>query len=128
MAVKYVLVEKGNPGNPKAPKKVYAQAKANKVVTYKKLVQELTGVSTTVSDSDVLAVMNELAKLLKKHLSDGNVVQLGDIGTFYISLTSAGAESPEKFHHSMIKGGSMKFRPAADTKEWLAGLKYEKGI
>ncbi len=98
------------------------------MITYKKLVQELSNVSTTVSDSDVLAVVNELVKLMKKHVrDDGDAFQFGDFGTFYISISSAGADSPEKFHHSMIRNGSLKFRPSADTKEWLAGLKYEKG-
>ncbi len=126
MSIKYVLVEKGRPDNPAAPKKYYAQAKSGGDITFKKLAQEISGGSTTVSDSDVLAVLNELAKLLKRHLSDGRTVRLGDIGSFYISLSSLGAESPAKFHQSMIKEGKMKFRPASDTREWLAGLKYEK--
>ena len=28
MAIKYVLTQRGNPGNPEAPKKFYAQAKS----------------------------------------------------------------------------------------------------
>ncbi|MDR1382189.1 MAG: DNA-binding protein, partial [Tannerella sp.] len=37
MAVNYVLVERGNPGNPKAPKKFYAQAKSSGDLTLRKL-------------------------------------------------------------------------------------------
>jgi len=57
MAVKYVVVEKGNPGNPTAPKKWYATAKASGELTFKKLSKEIAEGSTTVSDTDVLAVL-----------------------------------------------------------------------
>jgi hypothetical protein len=56
MAVTYVLVERGNPGNPDAPKKFYAQAKSREDFTFRKLAKEIAEGSTTVSDSDVLMV------------------------------------------------------------------------
>ncbi len=67
MAVKYVLTKRGNPSDPDAPKKVYAQAKSDGEVTLKKLGKELAEGSTTVSDTDALAVLNELIKLLNRH-------------------------------------------------------------
>jgi predicted histone-like DNA-binding protein len=126
MAVKYTIVQHGNPGNPDAPKKYYAQAKAGGELTFKSLSREISDGSTTVSDTDVLAVLNDLSKILKRHLANGEIVRFGDFGTFQISLTSEGAETEEKFHSSLIKSPKVVFRPGADLKETLATLKYEK--
>lgn len=126
MAVTYVLTQKGNPGDASAPKKFYAQAKAREEFTFRKLSKEIAEGSTTVSDSDVLAVLNDLTKVLKRHLENGEIVRFGDFGSFQISLTSEGAETEGRFNASMIKGAKVTFRPGIDLKEMLATLKYEK--
>jgi len=127
MAVSYVLTLKGNPGNPDAPKKYYAQAKARSELTFRKLSKEIAEGSTTVSDTDVLAVLNDLTKLLKRHLDNGEIVRFGDFGSFQVSISSEGVEKADKFNASMIRGGKVNFRPGIDLKEMLATLKYEKG-
>lgn len=126
MAVNYVLVERGNPGKPEAPKKWYAQAKSTGELTLRKLSKEIAEGSTTVSDTDVLAVLNDLIKVLRRHLDAGEIVRLGDFGAFQIAVTSDGAETAEKFHSSLIKNPKIIFRPGIDLKELLALLKYEK--
>jgi predicted histone-like DNA-binding protein len=126
MAVNYVVVERGNPGNPQAPKKFYAQAKSRGELTLRKLSKEISEASTTVSDTDVLAVLNDLTKVLKRHLDNGQIVRFGDFGTFQVAFTSDGAETADKFHSSLIKKPKIAFRPGIDLKEMLATLKYEK--
>jgi predicted histone-like DNA-binding protein len=126
MAINYVIVSRGNPGNPEAPKKFYAQAKSSGELTFRKLSKEISEGSTTVSDSDVLAVLNDLTKILKRHLDNGEIVRFGDFGTFQIGISSEGAETEEKFHASLIKSPKIVFRPGVDLKEMLATLKYEK--
>jgi hypothetical protein len=66
MAVNYVLVGRRNPGKPEAPKKFYAQAKSSGALIFRKLSREIAEGSTTVNDTDVLAVLNELTKVLKR--------------------------------------------------------------
>ncbi|MDR0348634.1 MAG: HU family DNA-binding protein [Tannerella sp.] len=126
MAVTYVLTQKGNPGKPDAPKKFYAQAKSREEFTFRKLSKEIAEGSTTVSDSDVLAVLNDLTKVLRRHLSNGEIVRFGDFGSFQVAITSEGSDTAEKFTVSLIKGGKVTFRPGVDLKEMLATLKYEK--
>ena len=126
MAVPYVVIERGNPMDSNAPKKFYAQAKSSGEITFKKLGKEIAEGSTTVSDTDVMAVLNDLIKLLRRHLSDGKIVRLGDFGSFQISLGSAGSESEEKYNSSLIKKSKVTFRPGADLKEMLVTLKYTK--
>jgi hypothetical protein len=68
--------------------------------------------STTVSDTDVLAVLNDLTKILKRHLDNSEIVRFGDFGTFQVALTSDGTETAEKFHASLIKNPKVAFRRA----------------
>ena len=126
MAVNYVVVERGNPSNQSAPKKFYAQAKSSGELTLKKLSKEIASGSTTVSDTDVLAVLNDLTKILCKHLENGEIVRFGDFGAFQISLTSEGAETASKFNSSLIKKPKVTFRPGVDLRDMLATLKYAK--
>jgi hypothetical protein len=70
-----------------------------------------------VSDSDVLAVLNDLTKVLKCHLSNGGIVRFGDFGSFQVAISSEDAETAEKFNASLIKGGKVTFQPEIDLKE-----------
>lgn len=126
MPVKYTLSEKGNPAKPEAPKKFYANAKSTGDVTFRSLGKEIAAGSTTVSDTDVMAVLNDLTKALSRHLADGKIVRFGEFGSFQISISSEGAEKPEKFSSAMIKGAKILFRPGTDLRDMLAVMKYEK--
>ena len=126
MAVTYVLTQKVNLGHPEAPRKFYAQAKARKELTFRELSKEISEGSTTVSDTDVMAVLNDLTKILKRHLENGEMVRMGDFGTFQVALTSEGSETEEAFNSSLIKSKKIAFRPGMDLKDMLLTLKFEK--
>ena len=79
-----------------------------------------------IINKEVLAVLNDLTKVLIRHLSEGKIVKLGDFGNFQITLTSEGAPTAEKFTASLIKGNKIQFRPGADLREMLKTVKYEK--
>jgi nucleoid DNA-binding protein len=85
MTVPDVLTKKGKSGNFEAPKKIYAQGKG-------RLSKEIAEGSTTVSDSGVLSVFNDLTKILKRHLSNGEIVRFGDFGSFQVAITNEGVE------------------------------------
>jgi predicted histone-like DNA-binding protein len=126
MSVKFLTVARGNPADPSAPKKFYALAKASGELTFRELGKEIADGSTTISDTNVLAVLNDLVKLLSRHLSNGEIVRFGDFGSFQISLHSEGAETAEKFRSSMIKSTKVVFRPGIGLKEMQKTLKFEK--
>lgn len=126
MPVKFNVVARKNPQKPEEAPKYYASAKADGEVNLKAIAKEIAGGSTTVSDTDVLATLNEFTKILTKHLSEGKIVKFGDFGNFQITITSDGADDEKKFNASLIKSNKIQFRPGADLKEMLATVKYEK--
>lgn len=88
MPLKFNIVQRGNSGDKYAPKKYYASPKADGEVSFRSLNKEIAGGSTTVSDTDVLAVLNDLSKTLAKHLAEGKIIRFGDFGSFQASFTS----------------------------------------
>lgn len=126
MPVKYNVVGRKNPQKPTEAPKFYASAKADGEINLKAIAKEIAGGSTTVSDTDVLATLNEFTKILIKHLSEGRIVKFGDFGNFQITLTSEGVDDEKKFTAANITGNKIQFRPGADLREMLATVKYEK--
>jgi len=50
----------------------------------------------TLSDNDVLAVLNDLIKAITRHLTEGEIVKLGDFGNFQITLSSEGKRERDR--------------------------------
>lgn len=126
MPIPFTVIQKGNPSKPEEPKKFYASAKSSGEVTFRSLSKEISSSSTTVSDTDVLAVLNDLSKALAKHLSEGKIVRFGDFGSFQISISSEGMETEDKVTAAQIKSNKIIFRPGIDLKDMLSIAKYEK--
>lgn len=126
MPIPFTVIQKGNPSKPEEPKKFYASAKSSGEVTFRSLSKEISSGSTTVSDTDVLAVLNDLSKVLARHLSEGKIVRFGDFGSFQISISSEGVETEDKVTAAQIKSNKIIFRPGIDLKDMLSIAKYEK--
>ena len=125
MAVKIVLSERGNPQKPQDAKKWYGATKSTGDSTLRTLCKEI-GARSTVSAADTQAVLVALTEVMVEHLANGKIIRLGDFGAFQVSVSSAGAETKEKFNASMIRRGKVLFRPGIDIREMLNNLKYEK--
>jgi predicted histone-like DNA-binding protein len=125
MAVKYNVVQRGNPQKPEEPKKWYAQAKSDGDVDLKALGKEITQ-RCTVNYADVLAVLEALSQVLVVNLDRNKIVRFGDFGSFRIGVGSEGAETEEKFTSSMIDSKKVIFRSGEDLQVMLNNMKFEK--
>ena len=125
MSVKYTINERGNPLQPKQPKKWYANARSTGNTTLRTLSKEIAARST-VSPADTQAVLIALTEVLVEHLAEGRIVRLGDFGAFQVSVSSTGAETEAKFNASLIKSNKVIFRPGIDLREMQKNLKFEK--
>ena len=91
---------------------------------------------STVSHTDVKAVISALPHVMMRYLAEGHTVRLDGIGTFYLSLqcTNAGVDEPDQVSADQIKNVKVQFRPdmtgpgrkgkrhntlVADDIEWL---------
>jgi len=126
MAIKYNVVSKINPLDRTAAPKFYGQAVHPDKINFKQLSREISEISTTVSDGDTYAVLITASKLIKNYLDKGYIVELEDLGSFYVNISSEGAETPERFHHNLIKSAKIIFKPATLLATMLKSLSYEK--
>jgi predicted histone-like DNA-binding protein len=76
-------VQKVNPSKPTDPKKYYASLVTRGDVSLRKLAKEITEIST-VSPPDVMAVIEALLQIIPRHLIQGEIVRLGDFGSFSV--------------------------------------------
>ncbi|MCD7974123.1 MAG: HU family DNA-binding protein [Candidatus Azobacteroides sp.] len=126
MAVTYVVVERRNPLKEEEPARFYAQAKSREELTFKELGTEISEISSTVSDTDAVAVLNDLIKILIRHLAKGHIVRLGDFGSLRMTLSSQGAISEKTFTSDFIRSAKVSFNPGKDLKKMIRNLEYKK--
>ena len=125
MTLKYRLIQKVNPRNLNEPKKFYAKAVNRGKLSLRQLSKEIADIST-VSIVDTIAVIESLILLVPKHITQGETVQLGDFGSFYISLKSEGTECEEDFTSSKIKNIKIQFRPGKELKNAINSTDFVK--
>jgi predicted histone-like DNA-binding protein len=73
-----------------------------------------------------MVVLKTLTQVLSEQLADGNIVRLGNFGSFQVSIGSEGVATPEKFNTSLIKTRKVMFRSGGDIREMLEKLRFEK--
>lgn len=79
-------------------------------VTTRQLSEEIAH-STTVTRSDVYAVLIELFEVMKKHLQNSETVQLDEIGTFKVGFRSIPAKDEKSFSANNVKSFHILYRP-----------------
>ena len=125
MPINYVLVERGDPRDSSVPKKFYAQSRSRGEMTLRELSKRIADIST-VSSIDTMAVLEALLQVIPEELTEGNIVRLGDFGSFFTSTQSSGAETEENFDDSLIKKTAIRFRPGIQVNNVLKNVKYKK--
>ncbi len=125
MPVKYKLVQRGNPGNPSAPKKFYATPAPRSKTTIKEISKDIAEISS-LNYGDISNVLNNFVQLIPKYIANGNIVEMGEIGNLMLNFTSEGTETEASFSPAKIKGVKIAFKPGSDIKTSLMGLKFEK--
>ncbi len=125
MSIKFKPVAHKNLQNPTAPPKYYAVAEKQGITDLDDLALQIAQKST-VSRADVYAVIISFVENTIGELKAGRTVKLGKMGSFSISLSSNGMETPEDVTSQSIKKAKMLYRPGAELKEMLKSLKYEK--
>lgn len=126
MAVKFKVIERGQPGVVGGgEKKYYASVSTGGEADLDKLTERIEQVST-VSGADIRAVLYALVKVSGDLISEGNIVRLGDLGSLRVSVSSKGEESAEDVKASSIKSTRVVFSPGKMLKNVLKTITFQK--
>jgi len=125
MAVKYKVISRKSLHEVEAPHKYFAVAIGDGTVTMDTLVQEMAG-RFGVSEADCYRFIMAYEEIIIRHLSQGQIVKLSNLGTFQISISSVGKDTPKAVTARSIVKSRIIFRPASRMKTLLKRLSFEK--
>ena len=125
MSIKFNVVERGRPGHAEAPKKYYPSLQSTGRATMRQLAEEASDIST-LSSPDMMAAIEAFLTLIPNHLANGEVVELGDFGGFWLRFSAEGAETPAEVRGNQITTLIPRFMPGKEFKRALRQVKFEK--
>ena len=124
--IKYHLIQRGQPGVAGGgEKKFYATISHRERVTLKEFSEEIAD-GRTLTPTDVMAVLISLSRKIPLHLLKGDIVDLGEMGSFTVNISSAGSADEKEFDQTLIRGLNILFRPTPDMKKSLKTASYTK--
>lgn len=125
-SILYRVIRRGQPGVAGGgDQKYYAFIKREREITLREIIEEIAGRST-MTKGDVMNAVENFLDLVPKYMRKGHVVNIGQLGTFRINLSSRGHETPEQVSVFSIRGTRVVFTPSAEMKTNLAQLKFMK--
>ena len=101
----YSVAARRNPMEKGTPPKYYACAQTNKVVSLEEFASHIATHGCVYKRADIAAVLTMAVDCLREMLLNGYKIELGDMGSFYVSFSSEGTVTAKDFnpiHH--IKG------------------------
>ena len=123
--VTYSVSPRINPREKDEAPKYYAHVQASGDIDVREMAERIQQ-TCTVHKSDVFAVLLALEDVIIDALKSGEIVRLGDLGSFQIGISSKGALTEEDHDVSMIKKARINFRPGSALSGILTSLSYQK--
>lgn len=130
MSVKYRKVKNNRKGSATRGK-IYGKAVVDGVIRTKEIAEKI-GKRCTLTEPDIIAVINALETEIAYALADGKRVILDGFGSFKVGISTTPADTPKKFTIANIKGFHVVFAPAIEMymnkriKSMLRGVKVEE--
>ena len=122
--IDYSVYMMRNPLKPELPEKAYAKNQVSEIWTLEKFAKHISDHNGVYSRGTVKGVISDMCECLVEQLLNGNKIQLGELGTFGISISSVGADSIEKFTARNIKAVNILFAPGVDFENLLGRAEF----
>lgn len=114
--------EAGVPGG--GVKKYYASANVTEVIDLE-LLSEYVAEACTVHGADVRAVLYATVKVINRELANSKSIELAELGTMRVEVSSKGVDTPEEMNASCIKKSRIVFSPGKLIKKMLKMLDFK---
>ena len=122
--IDYSVFMMKNPAKPEAPEKAYAKNQVSEIWTLEKFAKHIADHNGVYSRGTVKGVISDMCECLVEQLLNGNKIQLGELGTFGISISSMGADSLDKFTSKNIKAVNILFAPGVDFENLIGRAEF----
>ena len=121
--INYSVYMLPNQMNKKEAPKAYAKAQVKEVRTFRQFVAHIAEHGGH-KRGQVKGVLSDTCSCLVEQLLEGKKILLDDLGNFWISLTSMGAENCEAFTSKNITGVKIIFTPGEDFENLLGRAEF----
>jgi predicted histone-like DNA-binding protein len=117
MAILFNRVERANPQNPNV-KKWYPTVKTVRQVSEKEVAIEIAE-ETTLNHKEAEMSLEQLLKVLLRHLLASDSIQLGDWGSFHLTCNGEPCDTKEEVDATKIKNLNIRFSPGKALRNAL---------
>ena len=125
MTVKFNVVARSDPRDLEAPKKYYPSLKSSGRMKLRQMAEEMAEIST-LSSIDMMAALEALLVIIPRELGKGNIVELGDLGSFWLRAQTTGAEAAADVTAQNIAQLLPLFKPGQEFKNTLKDVDFQK--
>lgn len=126
MSIAYSLVGRlTNPSDKNSEVRVYPVAQMKKQVFLRDIAEHLADHGSPYSVGTILGLLTDAVHCMVENLKEGNRVDMEDLGDFFVSLSSDGAESSAKFRESMIKKINLRWQNSERMEKAMQGVGLE---
>ena len=111
----YSVSARVNPREKGAPPRYYASHQTNKIVSLDDFTRHIASHGCVYKRADIAAVLTMAVDCLREMLLNGYKIEMGDLGSFYISFSSEGTLTAKDFnpiHH--IKSVNVNWQRGID--------------
>ena len=107
------------PGEPEMGNKTFPVAQYAQNLDMKAMAQHMASHGSKYHKGDIIAVATQLVDCIRAQLLLGNRVNLGDLGTFYVTLKAEAADNAESFSTALIKDVNVRWSPSTQFKSLI---------
>ena len=122
--IDYSVYLQHNPMDKDAALKAYAKPQMRELMSFSKFVEHIATHNGVFSRGTVRGVIIDMCECLVEMLLEGKKVQMGELGNFWISLSSDGADKLEDFSASNIKAVNIVFTPGSDFENLIGRAQF----
>ena len=87
-----------NPGDAESAKKVYAYAQTRETVNIMSLAKHIQQHGSPFTRDVIVGVLTKTVDCIREELLNGNKVQLGEMGAFYVTLSGEGVDDAKDYN------------------------------
>ena len=105
--------------------KFYGAAQQTDCLTLDQFAKHISEHHSKYGKGDIYCVLVEMVSCMREQLLLGNKISLGDMGSFYITLSSKGAEYYDEFSAQNITHVNVRWEQGQQFKDLLTDANFE---
>jgi predicted histone-like DNA-binding protein len=125
MAVFYNKVQRKNPSDPNATPKWYPALRTTGMLKEKEVARQIAD-ETTLNPKEAEMALSQLHKIMLRALHNGQSIQLGDWGSFHLTLNAEGSETEADVSATKVRKVNIRFSPGKELKESVAKVEFRQ--